>query len=119
MAKSDMILRKNLRETILKDITEYLTNKGEEVLQIKSNEICFPCVDEKGGEWFARIKVEIPTGSREDKEPFDGYALAEDYRATTAEKDKKAKENAEKKQKKIKRDEEYRRKKAEIAKKGE
>ena len=119
MAKSDMLLRKNLRENILKDITNYFTEKGEEVLQIKSNEICFPCVDEKGGEWFARIKVEIPTGSRDDKEPFDGYALAEDYRVTNEEKEKKAKENAEKKQKKIKRDEEYRRKKAEIAKKGE
>ena len=99
MAKSDMLLRKNLRENILKDITNYFT--------------------EKGGEWFARVKVEIPTGSRDDKEPFDGYALAEDYRVTNEEKEKKARENAEKKQKKIKRDEEYRRKKAEIAKKGE
>ena len=28
MAKSDMLLRKNLRENILKDITNYFTEKG-------------------------------------------------------------------------------------------
>ena len=53
-------------------------------------------------------------------EPYDGYALAEDYIHNLAEKERKAKEKAEEKTKKIAKDAEIRKRKAEIAeKKGE
>ena len=52
-------------------------------------------------------------------EPYDGFELAEDYEMKLAEKERKAKENAEKKAKKIAKDKEIRERKKEIAEKGE
>lgn len=119
MAKvTETALRKQLREGLTKKIMEAMQAAGEEVLQTKANQFCFPCLDANGGEWFARVTIEIPTGSRDDNEPFDGYMEAESYRIK-AETDKRKKEEREAaKQAKIQRDEEIRRKKKEIAEKG-
>lgn len=115
---SETTLRKNLREETTKRIIEAVTEIGEEVLQTKANQFCFPCLDENGGEWFARVTIEIPTGSRDDNEPYDGYAEAETYKIKVENDKKKAEEKAKAKAEKIKRDEEMRKKKKEIAEKG-
>lgn len=118
MALTETKLRGNLRSKVVAELIEIMTEKGEEVLQTKTNQFCFPCLDENGGEWFARVTVEIPTGSRDDNEPFDGYAENEAFRIKTENDKKKAEEKAKAKAEKIKKDEEMRRKKKEIAEKG-
>ena len=118
MAKiSDTKLRSNLREKITKEIFETLADSGEDVMMTKSNQFCFPCVDENGGEWFARVTIEIPTGSREDHEPYDGYAMAETYQINLKEKAEKAEIEKKKKEEKAKKDAEIRQKKKENAEK--
>lgn len=119
MAKiTETTLRKNLRESTTKKIANAVADLGEEVLQTKANQFCFPCLDENGGEWFARVTVEIPTGSREDHEPYDGYSEAETYKIKVENDKAKAEEKAKAKAEKVKRDEEMRKKKKEIAEKG-
>lgn len=118
MAKSQTALRATLRENITQQLIELLSGT-EEVLRTKSNQICFPCVDEEDGEWFARITIEIPTGSREDKEPFDAYSLAETYEIKLKENAEKAKEKEKLKKEKMARDAEMRAKKKEISQKKE
>ena len=111
------VSRKTLREKIKNDYTEILMSffneKGEEVLQTKKNEFCFPVVDSEGNEDFVKITVAIPTGSREDNSPFDGYGEANSYQLKLKTQEEKAKAAAKKKAEKIKRDEEDRKKKAE------
>ena len=118
MALTETKLRGNLREKITKQIFEACQNMGEDTMMTKPNQFCFPCLDENGGEWFARVTIEIPTGSRDDNEPFDGYAMAETYKLKVESDKKKAEEKAKAKAEKIKRDEEMRKKKKEIAEKG-
>ena len=65
------------------------------------------------------MTVKVPTGANKGLEPYDGYEMAQDYEMKLAEKDRKAKENAEKKAKKIAKDKEIRERKREIAEKGE
>lgn len=103
-------------------ITHFLTEQGEDVLQIKGNEFCFPICDEEGNEEYIKIVVSIPTGKRNpDKtvEPFDGYNEAEGYRIEQKMKKEKAAEIAKKKAEKIRKDEAYRAKKAEQKKQRE
>lgn len=95
-----------LRNEYLNFVSKALADNGEEVLEIASNAFCFPVVDKEGNDLFVRIKVEIPTGSKD--EPFDGYALQEDYKIHLAEKAEKAKANAEKKARKIEKDKKQR-----------
>lgn len=108
MAKGDIT-----RNFYLSKISEMLANDGEQVLSIASNAICFPCVTETGDEAFVRVVVSIPTGSKD--EPYDGFALAEDWAFRVAEKAENAKAQAEKKAKKIERDRKAREVKAKIA----
>jgi hypothetical protein len=84
--------------------TEWLTEMGEEVLRTKSNEISIPTLDEDGNEEFMVISFKVPTGSRDDGEAYDGYAVAQQYAESVTDKEEKAKANAEKKAKKIERD---------------
>ena len=118
MAISETKLRGNLRTKVTEQIFEACKNMGEDVMMTKANQFCFPCLDENGGEWFARVTIEIPTGSRDDNEPFDGYSMAETYKIKLVNDKKKAEEKAKAKAEKIKRDEEIRRRKKEIAEKG-
>lgn len=91
----------------------------DEVLQVKSNEVAIPVVGCEGNEDFVVITVKVPTGANKGTEPYDGYEMAEDYQMKLDEKERKAKEKEEKKKRKIARDEEIRKKKKEIAEKGE
>ena len=119
MAVSRKVERELLREDYLKQIIESFLNKDEQVLRVKSNEIAIPVVGCEGNEDFIVVTVKVPTGANKGLEPYDGFELAEDYEMKLKEKERKAKENAEKKAKKIARDKEIRERKKEIAEKGE
>lgn len=119
MAISRKVERELLREDYLKQIIENFLNKDEQVLRVKSNEIAIPVVGCEGNEDFIVVTVKVPTGANKGLEPYDGFELAEDYEMKLKEKERKAKENAEKKAKKIAKDKEIRERKKEIAEKGE
>ena len=119
MAVSRKVERELLREDYLKQIIENFLDKDEQVLRVKSNEIAIPVVGCEGNEDFIVVTVKVPTGANKGLEPYDGFELAEDYEMKLAEKERKAKENAEKKAKKIAKDKEIRERKKEIAEKGE
>ena len=114
MAKvSRKVLREQVKSLYIAKIRNGLELEGEEVLTVGSNKIAIPVVDAEGNEDFITVTISIPTGSRDDNEPYDGYGLAEAYRLKCEENARKAQEREKKKQEKIKRDEEYRRKTAE------
>lgn len=108
-----MTSRKNLREEIKKHYVEVISEMlhEEEVLRVGSNEIAFPVVDKEGNEDFVVLTVKIPTGSR-DGDPYDGYAMAQEYEMKLQSKAEKAKAAAEKKAKKIEKDKKMREAKA-------
>lgn len=109
---TETALNNKLRSDWTKTLVEMLTEKGEDVMLIKDNILCFPCVDDEGNDKWVRIPIEVPKGTKTD--PFDGYALHEDYEFSKAEKAKKAAEAAEKKAKKIAADKKYREAKAKV-----
>lgn len=119
MAVSRKVERELIRTNFLEKVSQFLVESGEEVLRVKSNEIAIPCVGCEGNEDFIVITFKVPTGANKGTEPYDGYALAEDYVHNLAEKERKANERKAEKERKIKRDEEIRKKKAEIAEKKE
>lgn len=120
MAISRKMEREMIRSSFLDKVGQFLYESGEEVLRVKSNEIAIPVVGCEGNEDFLVLTFKVPTGANKGTEPYDGYALAEDYIHNLAEKERKAKEKAEEKAKKIAKDAEIRKRKAEIAeKKGE
>ena len=98
MASNLKQLREDIKAEWLDFLTEVVQRKGDETLQTASNEFAVPVVDSEGGEHYVVITVKIPTGSR-DGEPYDGYAVAEDFkmrqeskRAKQAEKERKSAE---------------------------
>lgn len=121
MAVSRKVEREMIRELFLNKIKMYMIDDEDvdEVLQVKSNEVAIPVVGCEGNEDFVVITVKVPTGANKGMEPYDGYSEAEDYQMKLDEKERKAKEKEEKKKRKIARDEEVRKKKKEIAEKGE
>ena len=117
MAVSRKVEREMLRNQYLNKIMNFFCD-DEEVLQVKSNEIAIPVVGCEGNEDFIVITVKVPTGANKGTEPYDGYAMKQEYEMKLKEKREKAAAAAEKKEKKKARDEEIRRKKKEIAEKG-
>ena len=113
MAMTTKALHEALRKAYREAVGEYLSAKGEEVLVTKSNELSIPCVDAEGNDEFVVITFKVPTGSRDDGEPYDGYERAEAYKENVAEKAEKAKAAKEAKAKKIARDNAQRKAKAE------
>ena len=118
MAVSRKVERELIRTEFLEKVAQFLYDSGEEVLRVKSNEVAVPVVGCEGNEDFLVLTFKVPTGANKGTEPYDGYALAEDYIHNLAEKERKAKERAEEKERKRKRDEEMRKRKAEIHDKG-
>ena len=112
MAKTKKQLHEGIRAKFIAKFTDYLTNEGEEVLRVKSNEIAIPTLDEDGNEEFIVITFKVPTGSRDDGEAYDGYGVAQQYAEDTEAKAEKAKAEAEKKARKIARDKAQREAKA-------
>ena len=93
------LTRKQLDEEIkvrfLEGVSEHLESVGEEVLRVGSNELALPVVDADGNERWLVVIFKVPTGSR-DGDPYDGYAMKEDYDMNQAKKAAKAEENAKK-----------------------
>lgn len=113
MAVSNKALNDKVREKYLQAVVAMFASNNEEVLRTSSNEIALPCVDDNGNEKFVTITVKVPTGSREG-DPYDGYAMAEEYTIKLNEKEEAAKKKAAEKAKKIARDEKARAKQAEF-----
>lgn len=103
---SNKIANEHLRQKYMSLLNEY--GAFEDVLTIKSNEIAIPEIDENGDEKWVVITVKVPTGADKGREPFDGYAEAEDYAHKLREKAIKAQKKAEAKAKKIEHDEKMR-----------
>lgn len=101
-----------LRAQYIELLTKLLTDSGEEVLRVKSNEIALPVVDRDGDDSYVVITLKVPTGSR-DGDPYDGYGEAESYALSVQQKAEKAEKAAAEKAKKIERDKAYRAKQAE------
>ena len=114
MAVSRKIEREIIRKSFLEKVSQFLFESGEEVLLVKSNEIAIPVVGCEGNEDFLVLTFKVPTGANKGTEPYDGYALAEDYIHNLAEKERKAEERKAEKARKIARDAEIRKRKAEI-----
>ena len=112
MAKTKKQLHEELRLKFLMEYAEWLKEKGEDVLRTKSNEISIPTLDSEGNDEYMVVTFKVPTGSRDDGEAYDGYAMAQQYADNVAEKAEKAKIEAEKKAKKIARDKAQREAKA-------
>ena len=119
MAVSRKAERELIRKEYLELVSKFLMQYGDEVLIVKSNEIAIPVVGCEGNEDFIVINFKVPTGANKGTEPYDGYALAEDYVHNLAEKERKAEERKAEKARKIARDAELRRTRAEIAEKGD
>ena len=108
MAVSRKVERELIRSKYLEVITNALLALDEDVLKVKSNEIAIPVVGCEGNEDFIVITVKVPTGADKGREPYDGYAEAEDYAHKLREKAIKAEKKRAEKEKKIAHDEKMR-----------
>ena len=108
-----------LRNTYLSFIANAITQEMEtDALPVSASELAIPCLDEEGNEKFVLIKVSIPRGTRNGEggyDPYDGYAVAEDYAQDCVEKAAKKADAEAKKQAKIARDQQKRAEKAALA----
>lgn len=111
MATSKRNLNDKIRADYMARVRDALTQAGDEILVTGSNEFAIPCVNAEGDDEFIVITFKVPTGSR-DGDPYDGYAVAQEYSMKLAEKAEKAKEAAAKKAKKIEVDRKMREAKA-------
>jgi hypothetical protein len=93
MAKTTKVLNEEIKIRFLEGVSEHLTNVGEEVLRVGSNEIALPVVDDDGNEKWLVLTFKVPTGSR-DGDAYDGYSMAEDYQMKQTEKKAKAEAKA-------------------------
>ena len=88
MAKTAKVLNEEIKVRFLDGIVDHLTDVGEEVLRVGSNEIALPVVDNENNEKWLVQTFKVPTGSR-DGDAYDGYAMAEDYEMKLKEKAEK------------------------------
>ena len=115
MAVSRKVERELIRAQFLALISDFLRERGEEVLLVKSNEIAIPVVGCEDNEDFLVVTFKVPTGAAKGTEPYDGYAEAENYTHNLAEKARKASEREAEKARKVERDRIAREKKKAIA----
>ena len=98
-----------IRNRFLSFISETISQEMEiDVLPVSASELAIPCLDDEGNEKWALVKVSIPRGTRNGAggyDPYDGYAVAEDYALDLEEKAAKKEAAEAKKQAKIARDE--------------
>lgn len=120
MAKITKIqLRNEIKDNYIQKLIQVLETDGEEVLRIKKHELAIPVIDSQGNEEFVRIVISVPTGSNKGTEPFDGYALEEEYFLNLKKKEEQQKKKEIEKNTKIERDRIYREKKKELKEKRE
>jgi len=112
-------LETKLRNTFLNFVTEQVQVAFDtDVLPVSASELAIPVLDEEGNEKFVLIKVSIPRGTRNGQggyDPYDGYAIAEDYAQDCVEKAQKKADAEAKKQAKIAKDEKARAEKKALA----
>ena len=112
-------LETKLRNTYLSFISQTISQEMEtDVLPVSASELAIPCLDDEGNEKFVLIKVSIPRGTRNGQggyDPYDGYAVAEDYAQDCVDKAAKKADAEAKKQAKIARDEQKRAEKKALA----
>ena len=112
-------LETKLRNSFLNFVTEQVqTAFDTDVLAVSASELAIPTLDEEGNEKFVLIKVSIPRGTRNGQggyDPYDGYAIAEDYAQDCVEKAQKKADVEAKKQAKIAKDEKARAEKKALA----
>ena len=95
MAKTAKVLNEEIKGRFLDGVAEHLTQVGEEVLRVGSNEIALPVLDEDGNEKWLVLTFKVPTGTRQG-EAYDGYEMAEDYKMKLENKAIKEQQKAEK-----------------------
>ena len=95
MAKTQKVLNDEIKARFLDGVAEHLSNVGEEVLRVGSNEIALPVLDEDGNEKWLVLTFKVPTGTRQG-EAYDGYEMAEDYKMKLENKAIKEQQKAEK-----------------------
>lgn len=88
MAKTAKVLNEEIKVRFLDGVAEHLTQVGEEVLRVGSNEIAIPVLDSEDNEKWLVLTFKVPTGSR-DGDAYDGYSMAEDYQMKLKEKAEK------------------------------
>ena len=117
MSKAE--LETAIRNDILNAITEMLSKKLDtDVMPVSASELAIPVLDAEGNEKFALVKVSIPRGTRNGNggyDAYDGYTVAEDYKAEQEE--KKAKKIASEQRKADKEAERVRKREARQVKK--
>ena len=108
-----------IRNRFLSFITQTISQEMEiDALPVSASELAIPCLDDEGNEKWALVKVSIPRGTRNGAggyDPYDGYAVAEDYALDCKEKAQKKADAEVKKQKKIIADEKKRAEKKALA----
>lgn len=102
-----------IRNEIMTKIWHNLNDCEYDTLKTASNEICVPIVNAESEEGYLVITFKIPKGSR-DGDPYDGYAMAEEYKMKCEAKAQKEAEALRKKQEKIAKDEKARAEKARL-----
>ena len=118
MAMAKAQLETILRNDYLNMVKEMISDKvATDALPVSASELAIPCLDAEGNEKWVLIKVSIPRGTRNGNgyDPYDGYAVAEDYAQDCAEKAAKKAEVEAKKQAKIAKDEKARAEKKALA----
>ena len=112
-------LETKLRNEFLTFVSNMVNEHYEtDVLTVIASELAIPVLDAEGNEKFVLVKVSIPRGTRNGQggyDPYDGYAVAEDYAIDCAEKTQKKADAEAKKQAKIAKDEQKRAEKKALA----
>ena len=119
MAKSQKALNDEIKAKYFDKIWNFLKELGEDIIKVKSNEIAFPIVDSEGGEKSVVIVIKVPTGANKGTEPYDPYAMGEEYELKERAKKEKAEKLAKAKAEKIAKDIARREKEKEIRAKRE
>ena len=104
MAKSQKALNDEIKAIYFEKIWNYLEELGEDIIKVKSNEIAFPIVDSDGNEKSVVIVIKVPTGANKGTEPYDPYAMGEEYELKEKAKKDKAEKLAKAKAEKIAKD---------------
>ena len=116
MGMTNAQLENSLRKQFLDLLKTAVSNELDaEGVDVSASEFAIPCLDAEGNEKWVLVKVSVPRGTRNGEggyTPYDGYAVAEDYRAEQEEKAAKKAASEEKKQAKIARDKAKRAEKA-------
>lgn len=90
------VAKDTLRADYVQALMQMLEDAGEEVLQVKSNEISIPVVGKDGEDYYVNFTVKVPNGSR-DGYAYDAYEEAEDFQMKQKAKAEKKKEQEAKK----------------------